>query len=91
MSYWPPSIYNTSQSEWPLLTHDAHIKHGFGLFRQGHIVYTDGKAEGICEIDGSVHWVDGAVPDVEQCSCVVKAQVAARGDDKQEKSLRAPL
>lgn len=54
-------------------------------------MYTDGKAEGVCEIDGSVHWVDGAVPDVEQCSCVVKAQIAARGDDKQEKSLRAPL
>lgn len=48
-------------------------------------MYPDGKAEGVCEEDGSVHWVDRAVPDVEQRRCVVKAQVAARGDGKPEK------
>lgn len=55
----------------------AHIKHCFGLFGEGHVVYPDCEAEGICEEDGSVHRVHGAVPDVEQCGCVVKAQVAA--------------
>lgn len=60
----------------------THIKHGFGLFGQGHVVYPDGKAEGICEEDGSVHGVHRTVPDVEQCSCVVKAQIAARRDYK---------
>lgn len=40
-------------------------------------MYPDCKAEGISEEDGSVHRVDGAVPDVEQRRCVVKAQVAA--------------
>lgn len=47
-------------------------------------MYPDGKAKGICEEDGSVHWVDRAVPDVEQRGCVVKAQVAARREDKPE-------
>lgn len=45
-------------------------------------MYPDGKAEGICEEDGSVHGVHRTVPDVEQCSCVVKAQIAARRDYK---------
>lgn len=40
-------------------------------------MYPDCEAEGICEEDGSVHRVHGAVPDVKQCGCVVKAQVAA--------------
>lgn len=54
-------------------------------------MYPDGKAEGVCEEDGSVHWVHRTVPDVEQCSCVVEAQVAARRDYKpvsQEKPLK---
>lgn len=45
-------------------------------------MYPDSKAEGIGEEDGSVHRVYRAVPDVEQRSCVVKAQVAARRDEK---------
>lgn len=60
----------------------VNLKHGFGLFGQGDVVYPDSKAEGICEEDGSVHRVYRAVPDVEQRSCVVKAQVAARRDEK---------
>lgn len=75
---------------WSLSNHsgDTHIKHGFGLFGQWHIVYSDGKAERICEEDGSVHGVDRAVPDVEQCSRVVEAQVAVRRGDKPENNLR---
>lgn len=68
----------------------VNLKHSFGLFGKGHIVYPDGKAEGICEEDGSVHWVDRTVPDVEQCCCVVKAQVTARRDDQPEKLLGKP-
>lgn len=45
-------------------------------------MYPDSKAERICEENGSVHGVNRTVPDVEQCSCVVKAQVAARGDNR---------
>lgn len=55
----------------------THAKHGFGLFRQRHVVYLDGKAEGVGEEHGSAHRVYRAVPDVEQSSCVVKAQIAA--------------
>ncbi len=48
----------------------------------------DGKAEGIREEDGSVHGVDGTVPDVEQRGCVVKAQIAERREGKPEKPLK---
>ena len=44
-------------------------------------MYPNCKVKGICEENGSVHRVYRTVPDVEQCRCVVKAQVAARRDD----------
>lgn len=59
----------------------AHVKHGFGLFGQRHVVYPDGEAEGVGEEDGSVHRVHGAVPDVEQSGRLVEAQVAAGGQE----------
>ena len=40
-------------------------------------MYPDCEAECICEEDCFINWVHGAVPDVEQSSCVVKAQIAA--------------
>lgn len=49
-------------------------------------MYPNGKVEGICEEDGSVHRVHRTVSDVEQCGCVVEAQVAATGDDEPEKN-----
>lgn len=51
----------------------SNLKHSFGLFRQGHVVYPHGKAEGVREEDGSVHWVDRTVSDMEQCGRVVEA------------------
>lgn len=60
----------------------VNLKHSFGLFRQGHVVYPHGKAEGVSEEDGSVHWVNGTVSDMEQRGCVVEAQVANRQDGK---------
>lgn len=41
-------------------------------------MYPDGKTEGICKENGSVHWVNRTVSNVKQCSCVVKAQVAEK-------------
>lgn len=34
-----------------------------------------GEAEGVGEVDGPVHRIYRTVSDVEQCGCVVKAQV----------------
>lgn len=79
------SHFTNQSSLCTLILVTVDLKHGFGLFGQGHVVYPDGKAEGIREEDGSVHWVDRAVPDVEQCSCVVKAQVAAKRDNQPQK------
>lgn len=45
-------------------------------------MYPDGKTEGICKENGSVHWVNRTVPNVKQCSCVVKAQVAEKKGEK---------
>lgn len=64
------------------LSGDTHVKHGFSLFGQGHIVYLDCKVEDICEKYGSVHWVNRTVPDMEQGGCVIKTQVAARKDSE---------
>lgn len=60
----------------------AHFEHCFGLPGQRHVVYSDRKAEGVCEEYRSVHWVHRAVSNVEQCSRVVKAQVAARKSNR---------
>lgn len=79
------SVHITLHNQSNLILMTVNLKHSFGLFGKGHIVYPDCKAEGICEEDGSVHWVDRTVPDVEQCCCVVKAQVTARRDDQPEK------
>lgn len=58
------------------------LKHGCGLFGQGHVMYPDGKTEGICKVNGSVHRVNRTIPNVEQRSRVVKAQVAERRGNK---------
>lgn len=60
----------------------SNLEHSFGLFRQGHVVYPHGEAKGVSEEDGSVHRVDRTVSDMEQCGCVVEAQVADRRDGK---------
>lgn len=54
----------------------THIEHGFSLLRQRDVVYSDSETEGVGEEYGSVHWVNGTVPDVEQGGCVVEPQVA---------------
>lgn len=59
------SAYTIRVASVKLILMTVNLKHGFGLSGEGHIVYPDGKAEGICEEDGSVHWVDRTVPDVE--------------------------
>lgn len=58
------------------------LKHGCSFFRQRHVMYLDGKTEGICKENGSVHGVNRTVPNVKQCSCVVKAQVAEKKGEK---------
>lgn len=65
-----------------LLLLKTYAEHGFGLFRERHVVYLDRKPKGIGEEDRSAHRVYRAVPDVEQRSCVVKAQVAAKIEEK---------
>lgn len=45
-------------------------------------MYPHGKAEGVSKEDGSVHWIDWTVSDMEQRGCVVEAQVADRRDGK---------
>lgn len=49
------------------------------------------KVEGVCEEDGPVHRLHGAVSDVEQCGGVVKAQVAARRKQNSEDLYSASL
>ena len=58
------------------------LKHGCGLFRQRHIMYPDGKTEGISKENGSVQRVNRTIPNVEQRSCVVKTQVAKKRRNK---------
>lgn len=48
-------------------------------------MYPDGKTEGISKENGSVHRVNRTIPNVEQRSCVVKAQVAEKRGNKTEK------
>lgn len=60
------------------------LKHGRGLFRQGHVMYPDGKTEGISKENRPVHRVNRTIPNVEQRSCVVKAQVAEKRGNKEK-------
>lgn len=64
---------------WPTVS--TYVEHSFGLFGQGNVVYLDCKIKGICQVDGFVHRVYRTVPDVEQCGCMVKSQVAALKQD----------